>query len=219
MVEDNPTTRLTFTRIFESAPGFVCLGAHATGELLFQALPRGLPDIILMDINLPGLNGIECVSLLKAQYPIVQVIMLTVFEDSDRIFGALRAGASGYLLKRILPAELLQAVRFVQSGGAAMTSVIARRITEEFMRPTLAGQSPGEYEILSTRENEVLKKLAQGALVKEIADQLGVSFGTVRTYIRRIYEKLHVRSRSQAAAHYYQTHNPPSAVPRHVPIT
>jgi DNA-binding NarL/FixJ family response regulator len=203
IVEDNPAARHNFARLF-SGPDFFCFGAYPTGESLFKSLSRDTPDVVLMDINLPGLNGIECVALLKAQYPAIQVIMLTVFEDSDRIFRALRAGASGYLLKRIQPAELSQAVRFVHTGGAAMTSLVARRIAEEFNQPSPAGDRFQELEQLSAREKEVLEKLAEGCLVKEIADQLGVGFGTVRTYIRRIYEKLHVRSRSQAAAHYYQ---------------
>jgi DNA-binding NarL/FixJ family response regulator len=210
IVEDNPTTRQTFARVLATSPEFLCLGTYPTGEALFESLPSDRPDVVLMDINLPGLNGIECVAPLRAQYPAIQVIMLTVFEDSQRIFGALRAGASGYLLKRIPDEELLQAVRFVHSGGAAMTSIVARKMVEEFNQPLPAGHSSTEVEPLSTREKEVLERLSEGLLVKEIADQLGVGFGTVRTYIRRIYEKLHVRSRSQAAAHFYQHHGRPS---------
>jgi DNA-binding NarL/FixJ family response regulator len=203
LVEDNQAARRNFSRMFSMSPEFQCVGAYPAGELLFKSLPRINPDIVLMDINLPGLDGIECVSLLRAQYPAIQVIMLTVFEDSDRIFRALRAGASGYLLKRILPEELLQAVRYVHAGGAAMTSLVARRVAEEFKQPPPSGNPSNEMEQLSLREMEVLEKLAEGCLVKEIAAHMKVGFGTVRTYIRRIYEKLHVRSRAQAAAHYY----------------
>ena len=203
IVEDNPAVRYNFARLF-SGPDLFCFGAYPTGESLFKSLSSDTPDVVLMDINLTGPNGIECVALLKAKYPAIQIIMLTVFEDRDRIFSALRAGASGYLLKRVQPAELSQAVRFVHTGGVAMTSLVARRMAEEFNQPSTGEDRSPQLEQLSAREKEVLKKLAEGCLVKEIADQLGVGFGTVRTYIRRIYDKLRVRSRSQAAAHYYQ---------------
>jgi DNA-binding NarL/FixJ family response regulator len=204
IVDDDPTALENFTKLFSKWPEFLCVGTFLYGELLFQAIPEINPHVVLMDINLPTLDGIQCVRLLKAQHPDIQVIMLTIFEDSDRIFRALSVGASGYVLKRSSPAELLQAVRFVHSGGAAMTSLVARRVAEEFRRLSSSGEPVNDLEQLSLREKEVLEKLAEGCLVKEIADQLQVGFGTVRTYIRRIYEKLHVRSRAQATAQYYQ---------------
>ena len=150
-----------------------------------------------MDINLPGINGVECVRQLKPQLPGTQVVMLTVYENTDLIFQALAAGATGYLLKQTPPAELLEAVREVRSGGSPMTSHIARKVVASFQQ---AGKSAKEFENLTPRENEVLEHLTKGFLYKEIAEAMTISYDTVHTHIRKIYEKLHVRSRTEAVA-------------------
>jgi DNA-binding NarL/FixJ family response regulator len=158
-----------------------------------------------MDINLPGIDGIECVRKLKVLSPLIRIVMLTVYENPERIFKALAAGAIGYVLKHRPSAELLNAIRDAHDGGAPMSSDIARKVVQ-FFQTNVPADEAGE---LSAREREVLEFLANGFLVKEIADQLGLGFGTVRTYIRRIYEKMHVHSRSQAVAKYLQR-SPPS---------
>ena len=160
-------------------------------------LPKDPPQIILTDINLPGMSGIECVRRLKPLLPNSQFVMLTVYEDADHIFEALAAGATGYLLKQTRRDELLEALCEVHGGGSPMTSNIARKVVQSFQPP----QST-EADALSPREREVLDLLAQGFLYKEISEQIGISLPTVNTYIRRIYEKLHVRSRAQAVARY-----------------
>jgi DNA-binding NarL/FixJ family response regulator len=152
-----------------------------------------------MDINLPGMDGVECVRRLKQTAPEIQVIMLTVYEDTENIFNALAAGATGYLLKRTSTKELLAAIQDVQRGGSPMTTHIARKVVQSFQR---AGASPQPTENLSPREQEVLDFLAKGFLYKEIADNLGISYETVHTYIRRIYEKLQVRTRTEAVAKF-----------------
>jgi DNA-binding NarL/FixJ family response regulator len=160
-----------------------------------------------MDINLPGMSGIECTRALKQLVPYVEVIMLTMFGDLDRIFDALRAGASGYLLKRTSPAELKVAMEDVRIGGAPMSPYVARQIVEHFRQPHTAkpGEDPAEkIEQLSPRESEILKLLAEGAPYKEISDKLEIHIDTVRTHIRRIYRKLHVHSRMDAARKYQQ---------------
>ena len=159
------------------------------------------PDVILMDINLPGFSGIECVRQLKEKDALLLVVMLTVYEESERVFQALQAGATGYLLKRTSPRQLIEAVKEVLDGGAPITSQIARKVVEAFHAPS-AAKTSGEIVELSQREKEVLDLLAKGFLIKEIGDKLGIGFGTVRTYVRRVYEKLHVQSLSQAIAKY-----------------
>ncbi len=166
-------------------------------ESALAALPGAGPDVVLSDINLPGLNGVECVRRLKPLLPHTQFVMLTVYEDADHIFQALAAGASGYLLKQVPRAELLAALKDVHEGGSPMTSKIARKVVQAFQPSRQAGADTAE---LSPREQELLDLLARGYLYKEIADAMKISVGTVNTYIRRIYEKLHVRSRSQAVA-------------------
>jgi DNA-binding NarL/FixJ family response regulator len=152
-----------------------------------------------MDINLGGMNGIECVERLKAEVPAMQILMLTVYEDTDQIFKALAAGASGYLLKRSSPTKLLQAIREVHAGGSPMSSSIARKVVASFQK---SKQSGGKQTHLSPREEMVLDCLAKGLTYKQIADQLEISIDTIRTYLRRIYEKLHVQSRTEAVAKY-----------------
>ena len=164
-----------------------------------KEIPQAPPDVVLMDINLPGMNGVECVRQLKQLLPKVQVMMLTVYEDTENIFNALAAGASGYMLKRTPSKELLEAIQEVQRGGSPMTMHIARKVVQSFQR---ASPSPSATENLSEREQQVLDLLSQGLMYKEIADKLGISYETVHTYIRRIYEKLHVQTRTEAVAKF-----------------
>ena len=197
IVEDNDQLRATLARVIGRAEGFESVGQHATAEDALARLPKEHPNVVLMDINLPGLSGVECVRRLKQILPETQVMMLTAYEDTENIFNSLAAGASGYMLKRTPKAELLDAIREVSRGGSPMTTHIARKVVQSFQRAPSAGQTT---EDLSAREQEVLDLLSQGFMYKEIADKLGISFETVRTYIRRIYEKLHVRTRTEAVA-------------------
>lgn len=199
IVEDNDQLRGTLARVIERAEGFQCLGQHASAEAALEALPKEAPQVVLMDINLPGMNGVECVRRLKALLPATQVVMLTVYEDTENIFNALAAGASGYLLKRTPRAELLEAIREVHRGGSPMTAHIARKVVQSFQKAP--APAPPEAS-LSAREQEVLDLLSQGFLYKEIADKLNISYETVHTYVRRIYEKLQVRTRTEAVAKF-----------------
>jgi len=199
IVDDDAPARGMLTEWVRGEGGFKCVGVYENGEAALAALPLENPSVILMDINMPGMSGIECVRRLKPQMPATQFVMLTVYEDPDHIFKALSSGASGYLLKRTPRAELLAAVRDVYAGGSPMSSNIARKIVQSFQR---FSPSPAEPDNLSPREREVLELLARGYLYKEIADALHISVPTVNTHIRRIYEKLHVRSRSQAIARF-----------------
>ena len=203
IIEDDAPARGILVDWIRRAPGFRCAGAHASAEAALATLPAEKPTVVLMDINLPGMTGIECVRRLKPLLPETQFVMLTVYEDVDHIYNALTAGACGYLLKRTPRAELIAALRDVYAGGSPMSSNIARKVVQSFQR---TGAPIAEGEDLSPREREVLELLARGYLYKEIADSLQISMPTVNTYIRRIYEKLHVRSRSQAVAKF--THVP-----------
>lgn len=199
IVEDNEQLRATLARVLSRAEGFRCISNYSSAETALEHLPKERPEVVLMDINLPGMNGVECVRQLKQHVPQIQVVMLTVYEDTENIFNALAAGANGYLLKRTKSAELLEAIREVHRGGSPMTTHIARKVTQSFQR---AGPSAQPTENLSEREQEVLDCLSQGFLYKEIADKLGISYETVHTYIRRIYEKLQVRTRTEAVAKF-----------------
>src|SRR5690348_6363456 len=199
IVEDNEQLRGTLARVLSRAEGFRCLSQYPDAESALEGVPKDKPEVVLMDINLPGMNGVECVRRLKQTAPQTQVVMLTVYEDTDNIFNALTAGAAGYLLKRTKSAELLEAIREVHRGGSPMTTHIARKVTQSFQR---AGPSPQPTENLSEREQEVLDCLSQGFLYKEIAEKLGISYETVHTYVRRIYEKLQVRTRTEAVAKF-----------------
>jgi DNA-binding NarL/FixJ family response regulator len=199
IVEDNEQLRTTLARVINRAEGFRCLSHYGDAESALEALPKDQPEVVLMDINLPGMNGVECVRRLKQVLPRSQSVMLTVYEDTDNIFNALAAGAAGYLLKRTKSAELLEAIREVHRGGSPMTTHIARKVTQSFHR---AGPSAQATENLSEREQEVLDCLSQGLIYKEIAEKLGISYETVHTYIRRIYEKLQVRTRTEAVAKF-----------------
>ena len=199
IVEDNEELRGTLGRVLNRAEGFRCLSQYGDAETALDGLAKDRPEVVLMDINLPGMNGVECVRLLKQAMPQILVIMLTVYEDTENIFNALAAGASGYLLKRTKSTELLEAIREVHRGGSPMTTHIARKVVQSFQK---AGPSSQATENLSQREQEVLDCLSQGFLYKEIAEKLGISYETVHTYIRRIYEKLQVRTRTEAVAKF-----------------
>jgi len=199
IVEDNDQLRGTLARLINKAEGFACLSQYANAEAALEGLPKDRPQVVLMDINLPGLNGVECVRRLKQLAPEISAVMLTAYEDTENIFNALAAGANGYLLKRAPRAELLEAIREVHRGGSPMTTHIARKVVQSFQRTEPASQ-PGET--LSGREQEVLDYLSQGFLYKEIAEKMGISYETVHTYIRRIYEKLQVRTRTEAVAKF-----------------
>jgi DNA-binding NarL/FixJ family response regulator len=195
LVEDNSDQRDALRFLIKGSPGFACLGAFSTAEEALDKIPLLKPDVVLMDIHLPGMSGTECVRRLKACLPAVRIMMLTVFEDHDRIFEALRAGASAYLLKNTAPARLLEAIQELQAGGAPMSGPIARQVVAAFQQPA---NGQGAHDALSPREQEVLELLNRGYLYKEIADLIGISLGTVNTHIARIYEKLHVHSRAGA---------------------
>lgn len=200
IVEDAQGVRDGLVRLLNSSPGFSCIASYPDGETALVEIPKHPSDVVLMDLDLPGMNGVECVRRLKPLVPSARIIMLTVYENPEQIFDALSAGAIGYLIKKRLPGDLLEAVRDAHTGGAPMSSQIARKVVQFFQNiPPSSG-----LETLSTRELEVLDLLAKGFLVKEIADRTSLGYGTVRTYIRRIYEKLQVHSRSQAVAKYLQ---------------
>jgi DNA-binding NarL/FixJ family response regulator len=199
IVEDNEQLSGTLARLINREEGFRCLSQYPTAEAAIEGLPKDKPQVVLMDINLPGMNGVECVRRLKQIVPETQIVMLTAYEDTENIFNALAAGANGYLLKRAPRAELLDALREVCRGGSPMTTHIARKVVQSFQK---TGVSKQPTENLSAREQEVLDCLSQGFLYKEIAEKLGISYETVHTYIRRIYEKLQVRTRTEAVAKF-----------------
>jgi len=199
IVDDEADLREHIGGYLQAAGGFSCLSTYPNAREALEHLPKERPDVILMDINLGGMDGIECVRRLKEIVPAAQVLMLTVFEDTDKIFRALAAGASGYLLKRLSPSKLLEAICEVHDGGSPMSASIARKVVQSFRAIPAKGDETTE---LSQREREVLHALAEGLAYKQIADQLNVSIHTVRNYIRRIYEKLHVRSRTEAVAKF-----------------
>ena len=202
IVEDNDQLRATLARLLNRAEGFQCPGQYPDAETALAALPAERPDVVLVDINLPGMNGVELVRRLKQAAPQILAVMLTAYEDTENIFNALAAGAAGYLLKRAPRSELLEAIREVRRGGSPMTTHIARKVVQSFQKASPAPQAGGGGDTLSTREQEVLDLLSQGFLYKEIADKLGISYETVHTYIRRIYEKLQVRTRTEAVAKF-----------------
>jgi DNA-binding NarL/FixJ family response regulator len=211
IVEDDPRVRGSLARLIDSSPACRCVSRHETGEKGLAEIPGIKPDVVLMDINLPGMSGVECVRRLKPLLPATQIIMLTVYQNTENIFNALAAGATGYLLKQTPPGELLTAIQQVHAGGSPMSSHIARKIVQSFQQPV----APlSEAQPLTPREAEVLNLLAKGFLYKEIAEMTKVTYATVHTHIRHIYEKLHVRSRTEAVAkHLSQTPRREPAVP------
>ena len=200
IVEDDPRIRATLATILQREPDCLCTGGFGSAEDAIEHIPKAPPNVVIMDNNLPGMSGVECVRRLSKLAPQSHILMLTVFNDTETIFNALRAGAVGYLTKPVRAVQLLSAVRDVIGGGAPMTSSIARLVVQSFKKHEL---DFAEGEGLSPRECEVLDHLSKGYLYKEIADRMGVSYSTVRTHIERIYCKLHVQSRSQAVARYF----------------
>jgi DNA-binding NarL/FixJ family response regulator len=202
IVEDNPSIRKSLQEWVDSAPDYKCVGTCGDAESALKVIPRLKPDVVLMDIHLPGDSGIACTARLKQMMPGIQVIVVTVYRDRELLFQALKAGASGYLLKRSSPEEILRAIAEVRSGGAPMTGEIARMVVETFQKPA-AETVPSAAE-LSPREVEILDLVAKGLTNKEIGPALNISYDTVRAHLRRIYEKLHVRCRTEAAMKYLQ---------------
>ena len=199
IVDDDEGIRSSLSLLIKREPGFKLLGQYANGETAVMEIPQLLPDVVLMEINLPGMKGYEWVRQLKAAHPTVQFLILTVYEDSESLFNSLRAGASGYLLKRTAEARLLEAIRDVYDGGSPMTPQLARRVVQFFSRP--ADESP-PLARLTPAEREFLDLLANGYAYKEIADRKKISIDTVRSYVRTVYEKLHVHSRTEAVVKY-----------------
>lgn len=202
-VEDDAETRAGLERLLGQAEGLALSGSFDRAETALVQAARLAPDVIVLDINLPGMDGITAARQFKAARPAVEILMFTVFEDTDRLFRALLAGASGYLLKRTAANRLVEAIREVHAGGSPLSPRLARRVVRHFQHATAStAPPPSEMEQLSPRELEVLEQLASGCHYKEISDHLGISMDTVRTFIRRIYEKLHVHSRTEAVVKY-----------------
>lgn len=205
LVEDNETVRQTLSELINATAGYRCVCACATAKEAMSEVPRLKPEVLLMDIHLPGESGISCTARLKARMPELQVIILTVYRDTELIFRALKAGASGYLLKRAATEEILRAIAEVKSGGAPMSGEIARLVVQSFQTAPSGGlQDQG----LSPRELEILELLSEGLTNKQIAVRLGISSETVRTHLGRIYEKLHVQGRTEAVTKYLKAGAP-----------
>jgi len=198
IVDDDKNLRASLATLIRGTESLRLTGSYPNAKVALEEIPRQPPDVVLMDINMPGMAGIECVRELKAKLPKLQVLMLTVYEDGDSLFNSLKAGASGYLLKRTTSAELLQAIQDVHTGGSPMTPQLARRVVQFF------AQSQGEARVsdLSAGEREFLNLLAKGYVYKEIADRMGITTHTVRYYVRTVYEKLHVHSRTEAVVKF-----------------
>ena len=201
IVEDQRALRESLVEWLGNAPGIRCVGAYASAEEALRNLPAQNPDVVLMDINLPGMSGIQCVARLKERLPKTQVVMLTTYDQGDLIFDSLRAGANGYLLKNMPRAELVAAVEQVHAGGSPMSLQIARKVIDHFHRSPQASSELGQ---LTPRERDILRLLAKGYLYKEIAEDLGISMSTVRTHVSAVYEKLHVQSRTEAVVKFLE---------------
>ncbi len=201
LVEDRDEIRAQLARTIGRSPALHLMHTYPDGESALADLPSRRPDVVLMDINLPGVDGVECVRQLKAKMPDVQFVMLTIYEDGTRLFQSLMAGASGYLLKRTAPQKLLAAIQDVHDGGVPLTPEMARRVIRHFQQ---VPQPAPELEWLGPRERQVLQQLAQGFRYKEIEANLGMSTGTLRTHVASIYRKLHVHSRTEAVVKYLQ---------------
>lgn len=204
IVDDEPVVRSGLENLLKRSPGFTCVGTYADGESAMSGLPQRAPDVLLMDIQLPGIDGISAIRTLRGQLPDTEIIMLTAMEDHDRIFASFTAGASGYLLKHTAPNKILEAIREVSGGGSPMSAPIARRLVKFFGTERMTSQTtPVVANVeanasLTTREREVLDLMAEGLLYKEAADRMGLSVDTIRAHLRNIYKKLRVRNRTEA---------------------
>lgn len=203
MVEDDARLRRAVSEVFSKEKDFRCVGVFANGQTALDTLPGLKPDVLIMDVNLPDVSGVECVARLAPKLPGTQIIMLTVFQDTDTIFKALEAGAHGYLVKPVMPGKLLEAVREIRAGGVPMSRTIARKVIDYFQRPAAPQAGPAaEDASLGAREQQVLDLLVKGYSYKEIGDELDIKVSTIGTYMQRIYEKLHVRSRREIMARF-----------------
>jgi DNA-binding NarL/FixJ family response regulator len=209
IVEDNAALGSSLKKVVESDATLRCIGVWTTAEDALKKIDAFRPHIVLMDINLPGMSGIEATARLKQYLPDIKVVMVTVYRDHDKIFAALKAGACGYLLKRSNPAEVREAIHDVRSGGAPMSPEIARRVVEAFHQPVKSSPSTVDEVKLSKRETEILELLCEGLANKEIADRLDISVETVRVHLKHVYEKLHVRSRTEAAMKFRDSKEDP----------
>lgn len=208
VVEDDARIRRVLSELLAGAKDCQCVGVFSNGGTAIATLPSLAPDVILMDINLPDISGVECVAQLAPQLPGTEIIMLTVYQDPETIFQALAAGAHGYLVKPVMPKTLLDSIREIRAGGVPMSPGIAREVIDFFRRPPAA---PVEGASLGPREQQVLKFLVDGLTYKEIASELDITLSTVATYVRRIYEKLHVRTRRDVIARYKHSGDKPRA--------
>ncbi|MDD2599017.1 MAG: response regulator transcription factor [Kiritimatiellae bacterium] len=204
MVEDDARLRCAISEVFSKEKDFECVGVFANGQTAIDEVPRLKPDVLIMDVNLPDISGVECVAQLAPQLPGTQIIMLTVFQDTDTIFNALGAGAHGYLVKPVMPAKLLEAVREIRAGGVPMSRTIARKVIDFFQQPPPRQHdiAPVEDVVLGKREQQVLDLLVQGYSYKEIGNELDIKVSTIGTHMQRIYSKLHVRSRREIIERY-----------------
>jgi DNA-binding NarL/FixJ family response regulator len=202
VVEDDSNVRLSLVQILKQTEHIACVGDYASGEEAVSGLAQKPADVVLMDINLPGMNGVDCVRKVVCLLPEVQILMLTVYKDTDTIFQALESGASGYLLKPVRAQQLIEAVRDVATGGAPMSSAIARQVVAAFRGKPPVTREADDITSLSEREHHVLRLLAEGYLYKQVAVELDISINTLYEHIRRIYRKLHVHSREEAITHY-----------------
>jgi DNA-binding NarL/FixJ family response regulator len=203
IVEDHAALQDAWREVIEDTPGFEYTGAFSNAEDALEGLPKLRPDVVLMDINLPGMSGIECTRRLKTLLPGIQVLIMTVYDDTESIFAALSAGATGYLLKRSSSEELVRSIIDVHHGGAPMTSQIARKVVWSFTEaPAAAGAKVATEAGLSSRELEILELLARGYVTKEVAHELKISLSTAQTHMRNIYSKLHVHTRTEAVLKY-----------------
>lgn len=199
IVEDDPSLGSILSEIVSTSPDWSLVKHYSTAEAALGGMTADCPEVVLMDIQLPGMSGIECVGKLKAAHPEVLVLMVTVYDNNERIFEALAAGASGYLLKRDIPTKLMEALDDLLAGGSPMSSAIARKVVQHFQKPA---PTKNEDHNLTPRERQILEQLAKGSLYKEIAWDLGIGFETVRSHIDNIYKKLHVRSRTEAVVKF-----------------
>ncbi len=202
IVDDDEGIRTSLAALIRRAPDLKLVGDYPNAEIALQEIPNKAPNVVLMDINLPGMKGMECVRQLKGALPKIQFLMLTVYEDSESLFTSFKAGASGYLLKRTASVRLLEAIRDVHAGGSPMTPHLARRVVEYLNKPAEGGAHGAEVSRLTPGEREFLDQLANGYAYKEIAGRMNISIDTVRSYVRTVYEKLHVHSRTEAVVKY-----------------